>query len=152
MLNADQLRNLIIIPTLNELGLMSKNAEELLFAIACHESHRGTYIKQVSGEAIGIYQMEKKTYYDIFDNFLKYREPLKENLFKIIGVDELPDPNRMIWDMKLSTAMCRIFFLRFSEPLPAYSNINDIAIYWKKYYNTKLGKGTIEAFIKDYGK
>jgi hypothetical protein len=131
---------------------MNKNAEELLFAIACHESHRGTYIKQVSGGALGIYQMEKQTYYDIFDNFLKYRDQLKADLFQAIGVDRMPDPNRMIWDMKLATAMCRIFFLRFSEPLPEHSNIHDIAIYWKKYYNTTLGKGTTEAFIKDYDK
>lgn len=151
MIDKSQLRNLIIAPSLDEIGFMSKDAEELIYAIACHESKRGTYIKQVHGCALGIYQIEPATYYDIFDNFLVRHKNLERKIFRAIGVDCEPNAERMIWDMKLATIMCRVFFLRIEEPLPPSNNIDKIALYWKKYYNTNLGSGTIEKFKGDYG-
>lgn len=150
MINSQQLRDIIIAPVLDRLGHMSRDAEELLFAIACHESRKGTYVKQVSGEALGIYQMEKETYFDQFDNFLCFKPELKNKILRILGVHEEPRADRLATDLELATIMCRIFFLRIPEPLPPADDINKIAIYWKKYYNTSLGKGNIEDFVSNY--
>jgi hypothetical protein len=150
MIDSDQLRNLIIKPSLEPLGLLTNDSEELLFAICCHESHKGSYVKQVNGCALGIYQMEPDTYYDIFDNFLKYKSNLKSRVFNFLNIKNEPNANELITNMKLATIMARIFFLRNPEKIPPYNNINEIANYWKKYYNTAAGKGDQDKFISDY--
>ena len=47
-----------------------------------------------------------------------------------------------------AVAMCRIHYYRVSEALP--NDLEGMARYWKKYYNTELGKGTVEEFIHNY--
>ena len=34
--------------------------------------------------------------------------------------------------------------------LPDADNVAELAHYWKLYYNTPEGKGTVEEFIKNY--
>ena len=150
MIDAQQLRNHIIAPTLDMLGYMSPNAEELLFAICCHESQRGTYVKQVGGQALGIYQMEPSTYYDIMDNYLSRNDELYARVYRMLDITREPLADDMKTNMKLATIMARIFFLRIPEKLPPKDDIYAIAIYWKKYYNTPYGKGTIDKFVNDY--
>ena len=38
------------------------------------------------------------------------------------------------------------------EKLPNSYDIEGLAKYWKKYYNTEGGKGTVEKFIEKYEK
>ena len=65
MLNIAQFRDLIVKSTLNDLLLYSEDAEELLVFTCAVESLGGTYLQQVKGPALGIYQMEPVTYNDI---------------------------------------------------------------------------------------
>ena len=46
--------------------------------------------------------------------------------------------------------MCRVHYYRVSEALPEENDIEGMARYWKKYYNTPLGAGTEEEFIHNY--
>ncbi len=50
-----------------------------------------------------------------------------------------------------ATAMCRIHYLRVKEPLPDIHPVT-MGSYWKKYYNTELGKGTVEEFVENWNK
>jgi hypothetical protein len=43
--------------------------------------------------------------------------------------------------------MCRLHYRRVPEPLPDAEDINGLAAYWKKYYNTKAGRGSESEFI-----
>ena len=45
-----------------------------------------------------------------------------------------------------SIIMCRIHYRRVPKPLPY--TLEDQAVYWKAYYNSHLGKGTVEKFIE----
>ena len=47
-----------------------------------------------------------------------------------------------------AAAMCRIFYLRFQKPLPQPNDWEGMARYWKKYYNTHLGAGTVDGFLQ----
>ncbi len=47
-----------------------------------------------------------------------------------------------------AAAMCRIFYLRFSKPLPQAGDWHGMAKYWKRYYNTHLGAGTVDGFLQ----
>lgn len=69
------LRDLIIRPTLVEMGHYSPAAEALLLGTAAHESHGGRYLSQIRGPARGIYQMEPATHDDLWRHYLPPRRP-----------------------------------------------------------------------------
>jgi hypothetical protein len=146
-INTKQLRELVIQPTLEYLGLDSLAAQNLLLGTCAQESAMGTYIKQVNGCALGIYQMEPATHDDIWKNFIFFNFSLKEKVSEL-GTTQ----GKLIGNLNYATAMCRIHYMRINEPLPAADNIYGLAAYWKKYYNTEKGKGTEEQFITNYQK
>lgn len=140
-----QLREHVIRPTLKSMGLYSHAAEELLMLTAATESLGGRYLHQVGGPALGIYQMEPATCHDIYDNYLKYRPELAKKVALFgDGYRELPG------NLYYATAMARIHYLRRSEPLPPASDVRGLANYWKQYYNTHLGAGTVKQAIGNY--
>jgi len=143
----DQLRELIS-DTLNEIDLYSEDAVNLLMGTAAQESHLGTYLRQLkSGPALGIFQMEPNTYWDICLNYLEYKPELYAKLKKVCGK---LDPDHLVWNLKLAICMTRIHYLRVPKPLP--TDLSGYANYWKDHYNTYLGAGTTEEFIHNYKK
>jgi hypothetical protein len=48
--------------------------------------------------------------------------------------------------------MCRIKYLRAPDALPSENDIQAMANYWKKYYNTPLGAGTPKEFKEKWPK
>ena len=152
MIDNKQLREQIIKPALDSLQMYSDNAMELLvFTCAC-ESLGGTYVKQVKGPALGIYQMEPATYTDIWENYIKHRSSLVQLLALNFSSPSIPNPERMVYDLRFATAMARLHYRRRSEPLPHHTDIEAIWEYYKKYYNTHLGKAEKEESIKHYRK
>lgn len=139
MFNIAQFRELIIKSTLNDLMLYSEDAEELLIFTCAVESMGGTFLHQVNGPALGIYQMEPATYNDIWQNFIKKSGPLSLKLFSNFDVNHMPSEERMIYDLRFATAMARIHYLRVKEPLPNCKDVDAIWDYYKKYYNTSKG-------------
>lgn len=141
----------VIRPTLKHLDLGGKDAENLLLGTAAQESALGTYIHQVNGPAVGIYQMEPATYVDIWNNFLANRiESLVRKLDMYIRLANFDGPEQMIGNLYYATAMARIHYLRVEEPLPNSDDVMATAIYYKKYYNTPLGRATVDDFIANY--
>ena len=150
MLDIGQFRELIVKSTLNDLLLYSPAAEELLVFTCATESLGGTFIHQVNGPALGIYQMEPEIYSELWQNYLKSNSHLIMKLMASFSVINVPDPSRLIYDLRFATAMARIFYLRVPEPLPDPKDINAIWAYYKKYYNTEKGKATQTDSITNY--
>lgn len=140
MIDNKQLRELIIKPALSKLQMYSTNAEEILVFTCATESLGGKYLKQVNGPALGIYQMEPNTYTDIWENYIKNRGALLNMLTLNFDVGRIPLPERMVYDLRFATAMARLHYARAKEPLPSAENVDAIWKYYKKYYNTPLGK------------
>lgn len=162
-INSNQLRTLIVQPVLAALDLPAPDvAENLIMGTAAHESHLGDYIKQVGGgPAMGIYQMEPATLDDCYVNYLDYasRSTLKAAVDGFLAAqpaaaDGTPDKAaQLASNMAYATAMCRIRYYRAPGSLPSDPNdLNGLAAYWKQYYNTPLGAGTVEQFIADYNR
>lgn len=146
MINAKQLREYVIIPALTDAGLdRSDAAVELLLMIAAHETQLGTYLKQVHGPALGIYQMEPNTYHDILINYIGKRTDLHERLIKM---NPSMDERKLVSDLAFATVLARIFLLRIKEPIP--SDLHGKAAYAKKYWNTPAGKATEDDYYKAY--
>lgn len=141
---AKQLRNAII-NVLNKCNLaVSNNIVNLLVGTACVESDCGKYIKQINGPACGIFQIEPNTAKDIQENFIKYKPELRQ-LHDKFYIKSLTLEENLMYNLAYSIFMCRIFYMRFKEPIPDL--IEEQAKYWKKYYNTKLGKGNVNTYI-----
>jgi len=152
MIEADHFRDLVIRPTLEYWNLYSEAAENLVFGTAAQES-RFKYLKQIKGPALGFYQCEPDTHVDIWRHYLGYRSKLAAKVRNLAGQRWLghfiPD-EEMIGNLYYSTAICRVHYLRAPLALPEADDIEGLAHYWKKFYNTQLGAGTAEEFIQAY--
>lgn len=128
----------------------SIDAENLILGTIAQESGYGKYRTQLgNGPARGICQMEGNTFNDIVNNFLAYHTPIKEKIKQIANVDVFVADDLINNDV-LAIAMCRVHYLRVSAQIP--TSLNEQALYYKKYYNTMLGKATPEQYIKNFNR
>lgn len=149
MINRDQLRELTN-RVLNQIDLYSPDASNLLMGTFAQESSLGYYLKQLgSGAGLGIGQMERKTFDDLLNRGFVQRPALMTRIALVTGVDYIKF-SYLEWNIALSIAMTRLKYLSIPKPLP--NSITGYANYWKKYYNTYKGSGTVEQFIKNYHK
>lgn len=140
----------VIKPALAYLKLESDNAVNQVMGTFLAEGYASgcTYLKQLGkGPAVGILQMEPVTYKDIWNNYLlnPKRSLQAQALREIAGHFSLDDQGipkvaTLTGNMFFAAAMCRVFYLRITEPLPKADDATAMAQYHKKYYNTALGK------------
>ncbi len=150
MIRIDQLRELIIKPALHDLIMLSDDAVELLVFTCAVESDGATFIKQLSGPALGIYQMEPETYNDIWQNYLKSRSHLLMIMLSNFECVSMPSEDRLIYDLRFATAMTRLHYYRVKEKIPSRNDINAIWEFYKIHYNTSMGSATKDEAIKKY--
>jgi len=150
MLDCEQLRTLIIKPALVDLIMFSEEAVELLIFTCAVESNGGSYLKQISGPALGIFQMEPKTYNDIWQNYIKGKSDILLKLLHSFGIINMPDEDRLIYDLRFATAMARLHYMRVQEPLPKLHDLDGLWHYYKNYYNTSNGKADKHESLNKY--
>jgi hypothetical protein len=143
VIDKTQLRELIS-TVLRDCNLYSADAVELLMLTAAVESKLGTYLTQIKGPARGIFQMEPATEKDLWNNYLRYKPHIVSDISKY----HIQHPDELRWNLAYAILMARIHYLRVPEPIP--SGTDKLAAYWKKWYNTHLGKGTTEKAIQAY--
>lgn len=153
-IDTSNLIDCIITPTLNTIGLASPNSVQLVAATIAHESSMGTYLIQNSGPALGIAQTEPATHDDLWTNYLKYNPVIVDRIVAATGIqlneNQPPASDILVYNLRYAVAMCRIAYYRHPEPLPNYGDIEGMANYWKQYYNTPQGAGTVEQFIQSW--
>lgn len=151
MLDHNQLRQYIIQPTLDKLQEFSHNAAEMLVFTCAAESDGGTFLHQIKGNALGIYQCEPATHQDIWTNYLCRNSKLM--MLMALHLDVQPSPNnheRLIYDLRYATAIARFHYRRVPEHLPNKDDIEGMYEYYKQFYNTSSGKSTKDKSIKNY--
>lgn len=139
MLDSGQLANLIIKPALQDLNLFSEPMCQLLLFTCALESVGGTYIHQINGPSLGIYQMEPATYNDIWTNWIAAHQNLRLQFLHHFNASVMPDEHRLIYDIRFATAMTTIHYARVHEAIPD-PNFDTMWDYYKRYYNTSKGK------------
>ncbi|WP_422444221.1 hypothetical protein [Endozoicomonas sp. ALB091] len=142
----DELKQWVIKPTLLHLGMHSESAVNLLLGTVAHESKMGAFLKQVGGPALGIYQIEPATLEDVYKNYLSYRPSLLKDI-EALRAEGMTRDQSLINNLAYATAIARLVYRRVPEPLPAHDDIAGLAAYWKKHYNTYLGKGNRQQFM-----
>ena len=150
MINTQQLREYIIIPALSKLNAYSKDAEELLVFTCATASNGGEYIHQVKGPALGIFQCEPATYADLWRNYIIHRTRLTMIFSLKFNTNGIPPSERVVYDLDYAAAMARVHYMRVPEALPSGQDVDGMWAYYKKYYNTELGKATKKKSIEAY--
>ena len=129
-------------------SVASDDAVELLMLTAAQESHLGTYLRQMSGPARGVFQIEPATHGDLMSNFLRFKPELF-NAMTAFRADTMGDLN-LRGNLPYQIIIARLVYFRKTEPLPSKDDVQAMAQYWKKHYNTPLGKGTVEEAVRNY--
>lgn len=155
-MNINQFRLYVVRPALQRINLWSLAAENLVLGTGLIESGLN-YVDQVGatespGPAYGLFQMERATYEDIWENFLPGRPLLAAKLKSMAGFDELARPPvEELWgNNTFAAAMCRVHYLRVPAPLPSAIDADALAKYWKQFYNTPKGKGSFAIALSSF--
>ena len=145
MINPTQLRDLIT-RVLKEIPHgYSEDTVELMMMIAAHESHLGTYLSQVNGPALGIFQIEPVTHDDTWangDSCEANGAILGYNLECTIGGEPLE------YDLRYQIFMARQKLFMITKAIP--SELGARARYCKYYWNTVHGKARAADYLDAY--
>ena len=136
----------IVEGTLYKLNMYSDDALSLIMRTGWAESGYRA-LRQYKGPAIGFWQVELDTVKDTLDNYVAYRPHIKEILLGL-GLDEDDLEFSVLSSIALQAAFCRLKYRRDSKPIPSWDDMEGQAKYWKRVYNTELGKGTEKHFIE----
>lgn len=155
-MNPSQFLEWVIRPTLKRLdyGRNDSSVENLLLGTAIVESQGLSYLHQIGGPALSLYQIEPATHDDIWDNFIAYREDLASKVRSFASQrwftedDEAMD-SELMTNLAYSTVIARVHYMRVPEPIP--DDLEGQAAYWKTYYNI-TGKGTPEHYLALFNK
>jgi hypothetical protein len=149
---ADKFLANVITPTLELIDLWSPAAEELLLGTAIMESHL-TYRRQFgNGPARGLFQMEPATHDDIWNNFLKFKPTFAKAVSALLSKASANKLTELEINDRYACAMARMHYRRKSEPLPAAGDVQAMATYWKRHYNTVLGAGDPQDYVAKWNK
>jgi hypothetical protein len=133
--------------TIDKLGMYSDDALSLIMRTGFAESGFRHLEQMGDGPAVGFFQVEPATIMDTWDNYVQYRPELRNALYSL-GFDESEGRHRVMSNIALQVAFCRLKYRRDKYAIPKTADLEGQAKYWKRVYNTRLGKGTVEHFIK----
>lgn len=124
-------------------------AESLLL----HRRQIGFSLDQLDG-AWGLWQTEIEAVGDSL-KYLRRRTDVQATatrfaprMAEALLLDPLPLLCLIRDDDRVACCFARLHYLRVSESVP--DDLRGQAAYWKRYYNTRLGKGTIEGYMQKY--
>ena len=102
-----------------------------------------------SNPAIGFWQIEPATLFDMMRNYIVYRPQYRKTLEKL-GMEFKGDDIEIsvMANMAVQAGLCRLHYRRDKDPLPSWDDLEAQGKYWKRVYNTYKGRGTVKHFMK----
>lgn len=152
-IDVKQFKERVVAPVLNQIGLNEPARVSLVLGTCLHESHLIYLVQLPNGPALGVGQMEPATHSDLWDNYLRYQLPLAGKIRSLLpdyfaqGIN--PPVDYLIGNLNYAVAMIAVHYRRVKAALPDNSPTS-LAQYWKAFYNTYQGKGTIEQALQHF--
>lgn len=149
MINPSQYASLVLEPALRDTKTYSLDAMYLMMITALVES-KLVHLRQLpDGPALGLFQVEPMTYLDVVRYCAERNNELGARILEYCNLRSFPvDPNILIHNLALNALIARVKYWMRPEPIPSYKDVEGQARYWKQYYNTNLGAGSVEDFVK----
>jgi hypothetical protein len=121
------------------------NADELLTETAKAETRLGLMKdKTILNVGVGLMQFDKIGFEDTKQRSMKYKDKILDKLKVDISKVEL---NHLAYNPFLSILFARLKYKLIPEEIP--TTLEGRAKYWKRYYNTNAGAGTILHYLKN---
>jgi len=146
-----ELRSLVIVPVLGQLGLDSPAARNLVLGTAAQESGGAFLAQYPAGPALGFWQIEPATHQDLLDRFLPARPDLATSL-ALLRAGEPAAEQQLATNLAYAAAICRLLYYRIPDPLPAAADLAALGAYWKRWYNTDAGSGTAAEWTASFNR
>jgi len=120
------------------------NAKKLMLEVSAAETDMGNAIDKSWFTGIGLMQFDKIGFDDVLQRTSKNKKAL---ILKCFGIDiDRVVHTDLRWSPLLSVIFARLKFMLVPGLIP--NQQEDRARYWKKWYNSSLGAGTPEHYIK----
>jgi len=150
-----QFRDFVVKPTLKQLGVQSKSAENLLLGTAAQESGLGFHFKQKHQHGIGIYQISPQRHTKVWDNYLVDQPELASQIRGLASQHEfLENPHaELATNLRYATAIAWMIYQQAAITLPQDSDdIVDLANIWARHFHCRPGANTKEFILcyKDF--
>jgi hypothetical protein len=144
-INAADFREYVITPALTALApagiTVVKIAADLLMVTAAMETDLGTWLSQVGGPALGVFQIDP----DSLTNLMLHATAAQRQALTTISCGTVPVADQIEGNLVLAAAICRLFYCQVPQPLPP-DTLDGLWGYYKTYYNTPLGAATMADF------
>ena len=150
---ASELREYVIRPTLQELGVWSPAMEALLLGTAAQVSQFGFHIRQ--GRGLGIFNIDSQTHRDVWDNFLAF-DPDRASFVRGTASQRefLKEPDHeLITNLSYATAIAWGIYAAQEIELPDDpSDTQGLAQLWHRFYPRHDITATPSDFVESYRK
>lgn len=143
-----QFEEFILKPSLEVIGLWSPSAHILLLGTFLIESDLKFFEQKGPGTAMGIGQVEDKTYDDILRYLNRYdKQNLKESVLSACFYLSFPPRSALMHNLRWAVIVTRLKYLPARPPLPAWNDAQGMTQYHKVYYNGP-GKTNVTESVK----
>ena len=139
----DDLRELVIRPTLLLLDEWSPTAENLLLGTAAQESQLGFRLQHDEGSGLGCYRISARTHIQVWDEYLVTDPELASRLRGLASQQQfLRSPhNELITNLGYATGIAWMVYKRHKLMTHDDASVRDLAEYWLDYYSIRDEQG-----------
>lgn len=138
-----------IYAVINKLSFIPTNTDivNLILETIASESLRGIYVKQEGGPAKGLSQIEPATEKYVLNWLKKYHKDIYEEIIHFYDTSKSKKWN-LTYNVPYGIALTiAIYFNKCGDNIKYYITTKDNrSKIWKQFYNTYLGKGTLEGY------
>ena len=124
----------VIQPTLRQLGVQSKGAEQLLLATAHHQSGLGKHLQFRNG--IGVYGISEQQHCEVWDHYLAFDSDLASQIRGMASQHEFPKAPHLELATNLSyaTAIAWMIYRYHDACIPEVFSAQDLSKCWRECF------------------
>ena len=128
-------------------NLRTPNRTQFMLAIGCIESGYNAVAQEPVADALGFWQMERATFKDCIENFLRYNSEFSDG-WEVLGEFHRTWYKNLASDCIFACYMASIKIYRAPPALPEFNDFKGMAEYWKTYYNASPHGASIEEALE----